>query len=57
MLWTFQRNALARRFYEKEGFVAVRETDGSGNEEREPDVLYLWKRAVVASATDEQLLP
>jgi hypothetical protein len=57
MLWTFQRNAPARRFYEKEGFVAVRETDGSGNEEREPDVLYLWKRAVVASATDEQLLP
>ena len=57
MLWTFQRNAPARRLYEKEGFVAVRETDGSGNEEREPDVLYLWKRAVVASATDEQLLP
>jgi putative acetyltransferase len=41
-LWTFQRNAAARRFYEKRGFVAVMETDGSGNEEREPDVLYRW---------------
>ncbi|HMR33271.1 MAG TPA: GNAT family N-acetyltransferase [Geminicoccaceae bacterium] len=43
-LWTFQRNAAARRFYEVNGFVAVRETDGSGNEEREPDVLYRWLR-------------
>ena len=43
-LWAFQRNAAARRFYEKHGFVAVKETDGSGNEEREPDVLYQWER-------------
>jgi putative acetyltransferase len=41
-LWTFQRNAGARRFYERHGFLAVRETDGAGNEEREPDVLYAW---------------
>jgi putative acetyltransferase len=41
-LWTFQRNAPARRFYEAHGFVLVRETDGSGNEEREPDILYRW---------------
>lgn len=41
-LWTFQRNVAARRFYEKHSFVAVMETDGSGNEEREPDVLYRW---------------
>jgi putative acetyltransferase len=41
-LWTFQRNAGARRFYEKQGFVAVQETDGSRNMEREPDVLYRW---------------
>ena len=41
-LWTFQRNTGARRFYEAHGFRAVRETDGSGNEEREPDVLYRW---------------
>lgn len=41
-LWTFQRNRQARRFYEKHGFVAVEETDGSRNEEHEPDVLYRW---------------
>ena len=43
-LWTFARNEAARRFYEKHGFVAVEETDGSRNEEREPDVLYQWRR-------------
>ena len=41
-LWTFQKNAGARRFYERKGFVAIELTDGSGNEEREPDVLYEW---------------
>jgi GNAT superfamily N-acetyltransferase len=41
-LWTFQRNTSARRFYERHGFALVRETDGSGNEEKEPDVLYAW---------------
>jgi putative acetyltransferase len=41
-LWTFQQNALARRFYERHGFVAVEQTDGAGNEEREPDVRYRW---------------
>jgi len=44
-LWTFQRNFAARAFYEKNGFIVVRETDGSGNEEREPDVLYRWQKA------------
>ncbi|WP_407170476.1 GNAT family N-acetyltransferase [Bradyrhizobium sp. ORS 111] len=43
-LWTFQRNARARRFYEARGFVVVEETDGSRNEEREPDIRYLWTR-------------
>lgn len=42
-LWTFQRNSAARRFYEKRGFVAVELTDGTRNEEREPDVRYLWR--------------
>jgi len=41
-LWTFQCNQPARRFYEHHGFCAERETDGSGNDERQPDVLYLW---------------
>ena len=40
-LWTFQRNG---RFYEARGFALVRQTDGAGNEEREPDALYLWMR-------------
>ncbi|CAN7288328.1 N-acetyltransferase family protein [Neorhizobium sp. LjRoot104] len=43
-LWTFQRNTVARRFYETRGFIAIEETDGSGNEEKEPDVLYRWAR-------------
>jgi putative acetyltransferase len=42
-LWTFQRNSAARSFYERQGFVAIEETDGEGNEEGEPDVLYRWK--------------
>ena len=41
-LLTFQRNARARRFYEARGFVASEFTDGSRNEEREPDVLHAW---------------
>jgi len=41
-LWTFQANAGARRFYERHGFHAVELTDGSGNEERQPDVRYVW---------------
>jgi GNAT superfamily N-acetyltransferase len=41
-LWTFQANLAARRFYERHGFVAVSWTDGSANEERAPDVRYVW---------------
>lgn len=43
-LWTFQQNLRARRFYERHGFVAVRQTDGADNEEKLPDVLYRWRR-------------
>lgn len=42
-LRTFKANTGARRFYEHRGFVVVDETDGSGNEEREPDLLYRWR--------------
>ncbi len=38
-LWVFERNARAQEFYRKRGFEVVMRTDGSGNEEREPDVL------------------
>ena len=44
-LWTFQRNARARRFYALQGFREVRLTDGAHNEEREPDVLLEWRRS------------
>jgi GNAT superfamily N-acetyltransferase len=43
-LWTFQHNTPARRFYEARGFVLVEESDGARNEEKEPDVRYLWTR-------------
>ena len=39
-LYTFQANDRARRFYERHGYAAIALTDGSGNEERCPDVLY-----------------
>ena len=44
-LWTFQRNVRARRFYEARGFALLEETDGAGNEEKEPDARYLWTRS------------
>ena len=44
-LWTFQVNERARSFYERHGFVAVELTDGSGNQERQPDVRYAWAGA------------
>jgi len=43
-LWTFQCNLGARRFYERHGFRIEQETDGSNNEERQPDILYFWRR-------------
>lgn len=39
-LWTFGKNVKARAFYERHGFRLIRTTNGSGNEEREPDALY-----------------
>ncbi|MGW3010197.1 GNAT family N-acetyltransferase [Streptomyces sp. NPDC001219] len=42
-LWTFQVNEAAQRFYERHGFNAVERTDGLRNEEREPDVRYVWQ--------------
>jgi len=41
-LWAFQSNLGALRFYRRHGFVPVEETDGSGNEERAPDVRLRW---------------
>ena len=41
-LWAFRQNTRARRFYEARGFRPVEFTDGAGNEEKAPDVRYLW---------------
>jgi putative acetyltransferase len=46
-LWTFKVNTGARRFYEAHGFQIERETDGSGNEEKQPDLLYCRTRQPV----------
>ena len=43
-LYCFAANDRARRFYERNGFVPIAFGDGSGNEERQPDVLYRWRR-------------
>lgn len=50
-LWTFQSNLGAQRFYERHGFVPVERTDGSNNEERAPDVRYVWERHRPSSPT------
>ncbi|KUN92505.1 GNAT family N-acetyltransferase [Streptomyces caeruleatus] len=42
-LWTFQINGPARRFYQRHGFVEVERTDGQRNDEREPDIRYIWQ--------------
>jgi putative acetyltransferase len=47
-LWVFQRNENARRFYERRGMRLVELTNGSGNEEGEPDALYEWRVPAVS---------
>ena len=42
-LWVFQRNAQARRFYERHELTLVRLTNGANNEERTPDAEYAWR--------------
>lgn len=41
-LYVFKRNERAGRFYQAAGFVLIDESDGSGNEEQEPDCTYTW---------------
>lgn len=41
-LWTFQQNQLAQRFYQSNGFVIDRMTDGQGNDEKLPDMRLIW---------------
>lgn len=57
-LYTFQENAGARRFYERNGYQAVAFSDGQSNEEKCPDILYqrsegvptIYRQAVVGEA-------
>jgi GNAT superfamily N-acetyltransferase len=51
VLWVFQKNGGARRFYERHGFRPVKLTDGAENMEREPDALYAWKVANARTQT------
>jgi GNAT superfamily N-acetyltransferase len=44
-LFCFQRNSRARAFCEANGFTAMRFSGGSDNEEREPDIGYVWAGA------------
>lgn len=41
-LWVFASNEPARRLYRRHGLVELEHTDGSGNEERSPDVRMDW---------------
>ncbi|WP_349539307.1 GNAT family N-acetyltransferase [Sagittula sp. NFXS13] len=50
-LWTFQTNTDAQRFYRREGFELIEETDGSANDEGLPDVKFLWQRATAKTLT------
>lgn len=43
-LWVFEANARARRLYESRGFMMTERTDGSGNDEKLPDMRYELRR-------------
>jgi hypothetical protein len=42
MLHVFTRNVRARRIYRAAGFILTDQSDGTRNEEREPDCTYTW---------------
>lgn len=41
-LWVFESNRPARDFYARHGLVELERTDGSANEEHQPDVRMAW---------------
>lgn len=42
-LWTHEVNTRGRRFYDRHGLQVAESTDGSTNEERMPDLRYVWR--------------
>lgn len=46
-LWTFQHNTAAQRFYLRHGFQEILRTDGARNDEKLPDIQYVWRKAEV----------
>lgn len=44
-LWVFESNTPARTFYERRGLIDLERTDGSGNEEKSPDLRMAWPGA------------
>lgn len=53
-LFCFARNTAARRFYEAQGFRLAGCGDGTGNEEREPDVFYVRDAAPAPTTTTRE---
>lgn len=43
-LWTFQKNFRAQAFYCRNGFVEDKRTDGQGNDEKLPDIYFIWTK-------------
>ncbi|MBV1895012.1 MAG: GNAT family N-acetyltransferase [Rhodobacteraceae bacterium] len=43
-LWTFQAAIKAQKFYLAQNFIETERTDGAGNDEKLPDIRYVWTR-------------
>jgi ribosomal protein S18 acetylase RimI-like enzyme len=51
-LWVFETNTPARGLYRRHGFVETEWTDGSGNEEKAPDIRMDWPDRPQATTGD-----
>ncbi len=49
-LWVFETNRPAREFYARHGLVERELTDGSGNEEKAPDIRMEWRGSGVGGS-------
>lgn len=43
-LWCFEYNQPGQAFYDRHGFTIISRTDGHGNAENQPDILYNWSK-------------